>query len=686
MFYSPEEINAVCVPEGHKIFELDSWLEPYRYEIKRRYKCFEDHKKWIESVGGMESFTQGYKHFGMHALEDGTIKCKEWAPNAKELYLRGDFNEWEAHSFPYTRQEFGKWELTIPPINGKPRIDHLSKVKLLVVGPDGQKHDRLSPWATYVKSFGDNIIYDQVFYNPPQRYVMKHPHPPKPKALRIYECHVGIATDEYKVGSYLEFKDKVLPRIVDLGYNSIQIMALMEHAYYASFGYQVTNFFAASSRYGTPDELREMVDEAHRLGLTVFLDIVHSHASKNTNDGLNQFDGSESCYFHDKARGTHALWDSRLFNYTELEVLRFLLSNLRWWIDEYGFDGFRFDGVMSMLYHHHGLNTDFSGNYGDYFGLAVDTESLTYLMLGNDFLHKKYPFIITIAEEVTGMPTLCRPVSEGGGGFDYRLAMAIPDLWVKLMKGTKDEDWNIEVIVHSLTNRRHGEKNIAYAECHDQALVGDKTLSFWLMDKEMYYSMSCDSPPNLIIDRGIALHKMIRFITHGLGGEGYLNFIGNEFGHPEWLDFPRIGNNSSYHYARRQWNLVDDKRLRYQYLNNWDRAMQHLEEKYGWLSSDQAHVSKKHQDDKTVVFERAGVVFAFNFNQSKSYTNYRIGVHNCGSYKIVLNSDRSEFGGFDRIDESKPYPSSGDGWDNRCCSLYIYLPSRVCLALVPVST
>nr|CDS27499.1 expressed protein [Hymenolepis microstoma] len=683
MFYNPDEINSVHVPNGEKLFEIDPYLNPYRYEIKRRYKCFLDYSRWIESVGGMESFTQGFKEFGIHCESDGSIRCKEWAPGAQAVYLRGDFNNWNEFEYPFKKLDFGKWELIIPPnpSDGKPVIPHMSKIKLLIIGPGGVKFDRLSPWATFVKNFDKNIIYDQVFYNPPSRYEFKYPHPPRPKSLRIYESHVGIATSELKVGTYLEYKEKVLPRIVDLGYNCIQLMAIMEHVYYASFGYQVTNFFAASSRYGTPDELRELIDECHRYGITVFLDVVHSHASKNTADGLNQFDGTNSCYFHDHGRGVHDLWDSRLFNYTELEVLRFLLSNLRWWIDEYGFDGFRFDGVMSMIYHHHGLNTNFSGSYDDYFGLSVDTESWTYLMLANDFLHKKYPFITTIAEEVSGMPTLCRPVDEGGAGFDYRLAMAIPDLWVAYLKKVPDEDWDMGKIVHSLTNRRWGEGNIAYAECHDQALVGDKTISFWLMDKEMYTHMSILSPQSLIIDRGLALHKMIRLITHALGGEGYLNFMGNEFGHPEWLDFPREGNNSSYHYARRQWNLVDDPLLKYQFLNNWDRDMQHMEEKYHWLSANQAYVSRKHEEDKVVVFERAGVLFIFNFHPSKSYTGYRTGVETAGTYKIILNSDAKKYGGFDRIDESIPMPATCERWDNRCCSVYVYIPSRVCLAL-----
>ncbi|CAI2723355.1 unnamed protein product [Schistosoma spindalis] len=681
MFYTPEEIEAVNVPNIQNLLQLDPWLEPFKYEIKRRYKCFLDHMKWINDVSGLEEFTQGYKEFGVHVRDDGSIYCKEWAPGAKELYLRGDFNGWQEFTHPFKNVGFGKWELTIPSANGSPVIKHLSKIKLLVVAQDGRRLDRLSPWAPYVKCFEGNIIYDQLLYNPSERYQLKYPHPPRPESLRIYECHIGISSSEPVVASYSHFKENILPRIKDLGYNAIQIMALMEHAYYASFGYQVTSFFAASSRFGTPEELRSMVDEAHRLGIVVLLDVVHSHASKNTNDGLNQFDGTNACYFHDLGRGTHELWDSRLFNYTELEVLRFLMSNLRWWIEEYGFDGFRFDGVMSMLYHHHGLMTNFSGHYGEYFGLSVDTESFTYLMLANHFLHEKYPFIITIAEEVSGMPTLCRPVSEGGGGFDYRLAMAIPDKWIELLKKYKDEDWNMGNLVHTLTNRRYGELNIAYAECHDQALVGDKTLSFWLMDKEMYFSMSTLSPPNLIIDRGIALHKLIRFITHTLGGEGYLNFMGNEFGHPEWLDFPRAGNNSSYHYARRQWNLVDDPLLRYKYLNNFDRAMQHLEEKYGWLAAPQAYVSRKNEGDKVIAFERAGVLFVFNFHPTQSFTDYKIGVDAPGKYHIVLDSDQEEFGGFKRIDQSVDVFTRNEPWDNRRNCVFLYLPSRTCMAL-----
>ncbi|CAH1994024.1 unnamed protein product [Acanthoscelides obtectus] len=463
-------------------------------------------------------------------------------------------------------------------------------------------------------------------------------------------------------------------------------MAIMEHAYYASFGYQVTSFYAASSRYGTPEQLKRLIDKAHELGLVVLLDMVHSHASKNVMDGLNRFDGTDACFFHSGPRGEHALWDSRLFNYSEFEVLRFLLSNCRWYLEEYQFDGFRFDGVTSMLYHSRGIGQGFSGHYDDYFGLGVDTEGVVYLMLANHMIHSLYKDAITIAEDVSGMPGSCRPVTEGCLGFDYRLAMAIPDKWIELLKHVPDDNWEMGNIVHTLTNRRWMEKNVAYAESHDQALVGDKTVAFWLMDKEMYTHMSTLSDPSPIIDRGIALHKLIRFITHTLGGEAYLNFMGNEFGHPEWLDFPRAGNNSSYHYARRQWNLVDDDLLKYKFLNNWDAAMNKTEAKYGWLAANPGYVSMKHEGDKVVAFERAGVLFVFNFHPTKSFTDYRIGIEDAGDYRIVLSSDDQQFGGYNRIDTSLSYITTPEGYCGRRNYVQVYIPSRTAVAMAKVET
>uniref|UniRef100_A0A8D0H4C1 1,4-alpha-glucan branching enzyme n=1 Tax=Sphenodon punctatus TaxID=8508 RepID=A0A8D0H4C1_SPHPU len=652
-----------------------------------RYYLFQHCLKNIEeNEGGLNKFSRSYQSFGVHRCVDGGLYGKEWAPGAEALFLTGDFNNWNPISHPYKKMDYGKWELFIPPgPDGFCPVPHGSKLKVVIHSKTGETLYRISPWAKYVAPEGKNVNYDWIHWEPPLQYIRKHPAHKKPKSLRIYECHVGIASPEGKVASYKNFTYNVLPKIKNLGYNCIQLMAIMEHAYYASFGYQITSFFAASSRYGTPDDLKELIDIAHSMEITVLLDVVHSHASKNSEDGLNKFDGTDSCFFHSGPRGTHSLWDSRLFDYANWEVLRFLLSNLRWWIEEYGFDGFRFDGVTSMLYHHHGIGASFSGDYHEYFGLQVDEEALVYIMLANHMVHFLHPECLTIAEEVSGMPALGCSVAQGGCGFDYRLAMAIPDKWIQIIKELKDEDWDMGNIVFTLTNRRYKEKYIAYAESHDQALVGDKTLAFRLMDAEMYTNMSVISPLTSIIDRGLQLHKMIRLITHALGGEAYLNFMGNEFGHPEWLDFPRKGNNESYHYARRQFHLADDQHLRYIFLNEFDRDMNKLEERFGWLASPLAHVSEKHEDNKIIVFERANLLFIFNFHPHKSFPDYRVGTKTpgkypfslCFKYKIALDSDAPEYGGHSRLDHNSEYFSEQFSHNHRPNSLMVmYIPVR----------
>ncbi|KAJ3123429.1 alpha-1,4-glucan branching enzyme [Nowakowskiella sp. JEL0407] len=610
------------------LIQSDGYLSPHREHLNYRYYLY---KEWVKKIqtteNGYDEFTRGYEKFGMHVVEGG-IRYREWAPGVVEASFIGDFNNWDTTKNPMTKNEYGVWEVVVPNLpNGKLAIEHLSKVKISMKTPSGERIDRLPAWSKYVtQELEKSPVYDARFYNPPNPYKPKHKSPKIPKSLRIYEAHVGISSPEGKVSTYKYFTQNILPRIKYLNYNTIQLMAVMEHPYYASFGYQVTSFFAPSSRYGTPEDLKELIDTAHGMGMIVLLDVVHSHAANNVLDGINMFDGTDHQYFHGLPKGRHELWDSRLFNYGHHEVLRFLLSNLRYWINDYGFDGFRFDGVTSMLYHHHGIGTGFTGNYDEYFTGAADLEACVYLMMANDFMKKLYPNIVTIAEDVSGMPTMGRPVAEGGIGFDYRLAMALPDMWIKLLKEKQDDDWDMSNICFTLTNRRWREPVIAYAESHDQALVGDKTLAFWLMDKEMYDYMSDLTPLTPIIDRGLALHKMIRLLTYGLGGEGWLNFTGNEFGHPEWLDFPRAGNGNSFHYARRQFNLVDDNLLRYKYLNDFDAAMHRLEEQYGWLQTDQ-YVSLKNQGDKVIVFERGNLLFIFNFHATKSFESYRVGTN-----------------------------------------------------------
>ncbi|KAH1078609.1 hypothetical protein GLYMA_19G192800v4 [Glycine max] len=705
-----DEVKPKIIPPpgtGQKIYEIDPSLLAHRDHLDFRYGqykrlCYEIDKH----EGGLDTFSRGYEKFGFIRSATG-ITYREWAPGAKSAALIGDFNNWNPNADVMTRNEFGVWEIFLPNnVDGSPPIPHGSRVKIRMDTPSGIK-DSIPAWIKFSVQAPGEIPYSGIYYDPPEeeKYVFKHPQPKRPKSLRIYESHIGMSSPEPKINTYVNFRDDVLPRIKRLGYNAVQIMAIQEHSYYASFGYHVTNFFAPSSRFGTPEELKSLIDRAHELGLLVLMDIVHSHASNNTLDGLNMFDGTDGHYFHPGSRGYHWMWDSRLFNYGSWEVLRYLLSNARWWLDEYKFDGFRFDGVTSMMYTHHGLEVAFTGNYNEYFGFATDVDAVVYLMLTNDVIHGLFPEAVTIGEDVSGMPTFCLPTQDGGIGFDYRLHMAIADKWIEILK-KNDEDWKMGDIIHTLTNRRWLEKCVAYAESHDQALVGDKTIAFWLMDKDMYDFMALDRPSTPIIDRGIALHKMIRLITMGLGGEGYLNFMGNEFGHPEWIDFPRgdqhlpngvvvPGNNNSFDKCRRRFDLGDADYLRYQGMQEFDQAMQHLEEKFGFMTAEHQYISRKNEGDKIIVFERGNLIFVFNFHWTNSYSDYRVGCSTPGKYKIVLDSDDALFGGFSRLNHAAEYftsvwnfsklvsecaPCSGMDTPSvlLCCVLFVF-PIRVLL-------
>lgn len=687
--------NAEEDTENLGILGVDSSLEPYEDHFRYRVKRYVDQAQLFEKhEGGLEEFAKGYLKFGFNS-EEGSIVYREWAPAAQEAQLVGDFNGWDGSNYTMEKNQFGVWSIRLPDSGGNPVIPHNSRVKFRFKHGNGVWVDRIPAWIKYAtvdpSKFG--APYDGVYWEPPpeQRYQFKHPRPSKSKAPRIYEAHVGMSSSEPLVNSYREFADDVLPYIKANKYNTVQLMAVMEHSYYASFGYHVTNFFAVSSRSGNPEDLKYLIDKAHSLGLRVLMDVVHSHASNNVTDGLNGFDvgqGSQESYFHAGDRGYHKLWDSRLFNYANWEVLRFLLSNVRWWLEEYKFDGFRFDGVTSMLYHHHGVNMGFSGNYNEYFSEATDVDAVVYLMLANRLIHNLLPDAMVIAEDVSGMPGLCRPVSDGGVGFDYRLAMAIPDKWINYLKNKKDEEWSMGEITFSLTNRRYAEKCIAYAESHDQSIVGDKTIAFLLMDQEMYTGMSCLTEASPTVKRGIALHKMIHSITMALGGEGYLNFMGNEFGHPEWIDFPREGNGWSYTMCRRQWNLRDTDHLRYKFLNAFNRAMNLLDEKFSILSSSKQIVSSANEEDKVIVFERGDLVFVFNFHPENTYEGYKVGCDLPGKYRVALDSDALEFGGRGRVGHDVDHFTNPEGipgvpetnFNKRPNSFKVLSPARTCVA------
>ena len=658
------------------IIQEDPWLIPYQQEIKERLGNFKRALKEIEEAeGSLLNFATAHQYYGIHFDDKKNgWTYREWAPDAYQLFLTGDFNGWDRSSHPLERNQHNDWEIFLPFEIYYSTFTHGSKIKVTIHGSNGIA-DRIPAWLQKViqdpitNDFCGQLWFPENKFNWTDIQFIKTVNNHAPI---IYECHIGMAQESEDVGSYRDFADKILPRIKENGYNTIQLMAIMEHPYYGSFGYHVSNFFSPTSRFGTPEDLKYLVNQSHGMGMAVIMDIVHSHSVKNIAEGLNEFDGTDHQYFHSAERGYHTGWDSKLFDYGKWEVKKFLLSNVRYWLEEFHFDGYRFDGVTSMLYLHHG-NIDFD-HYDKYFKLDLDTEAITYLQLANAVVHQFKQNAISIAEDVSGMPGLCRYPEDGGLGFDYRLAMGIPDYWIKILKEKSDEEWDINEIWSVLNNRRFGEKTIAYAESHDQALVGDKTLAFWLMDKEMYSHMKLeDQSP--IIDRGIALHKLIRLITISLGGDGYLNFIGNEFGHPEWVDFPREGNNWSHQHARRQWSLADNKELKYQCLGNWDKAMIECIDDYKLLSASKAIQLHMDAGNKVIIFEKNQLVFIFNFSPTNSIFNYQFKAPQKGTYRILLDSDKKSFGGFGRVDESIDYPTD----ENQLIS--IYLTNRTALIL-----
>ncbi|MBP5521318.1 MAG: alpha amylase C-terminal domain-containing protein [Bacteroidales bacterium] len=658
-----------------KIYQTDPWLEPYAKAIDDRHKRILAEKQKLAGDGPLGDAANNHLYYGLHHLKDGWV-IREWAPNASRIYLIGDFNNWK-RTPDYALQPVGSgnWELRL----GELFLSHGCLYKLWIEWPGGGG-ERIPAYATRVVQDPDTKVFCAQVWDPVP-YKWKHRTPGKRPHPLIYECHIGMSGEKEGVSTFEEFRTDVLPRVKRLGYDTLQIMALQEHPYYGSFGYQVSSFFALSSRFGTPEEFKRLVDEAHAAGIAVIMDIVHSHAVGNEAEGLGKLDGDESLYFYKGDAGHHPAWGTRCFDYGKDEVKYFLLSNCKYWMQEYHLDGFRFDGVTSMLYWNHGLGADF-GDYALYFNEGVDENAVCYLGLANMLIHELNPKALTIAEDVSGMAGLAAPFNAGGVGFDFRMAMGIADHWIKWIKELSDEQWSMGGIWWELTNKRADEKTVSYAECHDQALVGDKTIIFRLIDKEMYFSMRKDQP-NPIVDRGVALHKLIRLATAATCGGGYLTFMGNEFGHPEWIDFPREGNGWSYKHARRQWSIADDPELRFHGLEEFDEAMIHFLKKEKLLSATPELLTAD-EEKKILIFRRENCIFALNFNPQGSFQDYGFAAP-AGEYEMAFSSDDPRFGGFGRLEGPQKHvsvagrcPNGNQAYDH---TLYLYLPSRCAIVL-----
>ena len=654
----------------YEILNYNPQLQPFAGDIELRMALYRQTKERILRPGQrLDSFATAHDHYGIHRVPGGWV-YREWAPSAYQLYLTGDFNGWNQTSHPLRRLENGDWELFLP---GNDALWEGCKVKT-VVDANLTRTEHIPLYARRVVQDPKTTTFTAEVVDSSKVYPWTDRDFQGEDSLYIYEAHVGMALEEGRVGTYREFADWILPKIQQAGYNAIQLMAIMEHPYYGSFGYQVSNFYAASSWFGKPEDLKYLVNTAHNMGIRVLLDVVHSHAVRNTAEGINMFDGTTWQFFYDGDKGEHPAWGTKCFNYGKTEVLHFLLSNLKFWMTEYHFDGFRFDGVTSMLYHDHGLGTDFNSN-DKYFSMNTHTEAITYLQLANELIRQVNPNAITVAEDMSGMPGMCLPIEQGGIGFDYRLGMGLPDMWTRKTK-QQDEFWDINQMWGDMCLRRPGEGTVAYVESHDQALVGDKTMIFRLADAAMYTDME-KTTHNPVIDRAVALHKMIRLFTLSAAGEAWLNFMGNEFGHPEWIDFPREGNGWSYHYCRRQWSLRYNTLLKYSWLGDFDEDMVKLTKENKLFSQRMPDLCLMKAPEQTLAYQRNGLLFAFNFHSTNSLTGVLVPVSGNTDYKVVLTTDDGKYGGWDRIEHTTYPVKKFDGQ----AYVELYLPARTGVVL-----
>ena len=652
----------------------DEYLRPFEEAIRGR--AMNAYARANQLTGGktpLADWAAAHEYYGLHRTRRGWV-FREWAPNATSMWLVGDFSKWRTNRQYECMRIPGSdvWELKLPAKAIKAGDNYRLEMRWA-----GGRGERIPAYARYVVQDPETKLFCAQVYE--SKYKWRHESPKASGSPFIYEAHVGMGGEEERVHTYAEFRDEVLPRVKKAGYDTVQLMAIMEHPYYGSFGYHVSSFFAASSRFGTPDDLKSLVDAAHGMGLRVIMDLVHSHAVKNERDGLSMFDGTDYQYFHSGAKGWHRAWDSRCFDYGKTGVLHFLLSNCRFWLDEYRFDGYRFDGVTSMLFWDHGLGDAFT-NYGMYFNGSVDDDAWAYLQMANRVIHESHPGAITIAEDVSGMPGVAAPAKDFGIGFDYRMAMGEPDFWFRLAEKVRDDDWPMGGIYYELTNRRAEEKVVSYVESHDQALVGGKTFFFQLADAAIYWGMGKDQH-GLEVDRAVALHKMARLATAALNGGAYLNFMGNEFGHPEWIDFPREENGWSYHHARRQWSLRDDPNLRFKPLADFDEEMLKCVRK---MRGEPVELVAN-EPDKVLAFKRGKYLFAFNFNPTKSFEGYGILVPPATEWKHLFDTDEVRFGGQGRIGRGAKYGPALVPWrDELVQQIRLYLPARTAVVLIMV--
>ncbi len=586
-------------------------------------------------LDGTETHLQDF--LGSHPDKQGGKEgyvFRVWAPHAEKVCLMGEFNGWDENSLPMALTEAGIWELFVP------GIERYASYKYMVYGRSGEARAKADPFAFHAETRPGNgsKVYDISGYDwgDGKWLQWRKDHPVYTAPLNIYEVHLGSwrKTMEDEFLSYRDLAQYLVPYVKEMGFTHVELMPITEHPLDASWGYQCTGYFAATSRYGTPHDFMYLVDQLHQAGIGVILDWVPSHFPRD-GFGLYHFDG-EPCYeYADTRKGEHKEWGTMVFDYAKTEVRSFLISSALFWLEQYHIDGLRVDAVASMLY------LDYNRQGGEWvpnaFGGHENLEAVDFLQKLNTTVFAAHPDVMMIAEESTAWPSVTKPVGEGGlqGGLGFNLK------------------WNMGW----MNDITHYIKLDPYFRQYNHR---DITFSFFYAFSENFVlPLSHDEVVHM---KGSFLNKIpgeykdkfpgVRaFYTYMLTHPGKkLMMMGSEFGQwNEWhfehsLDWHLLAENQENRDIQNFFKAANNLYLKYSEL--WEEDFDWTG--FQWLEADDASAN-------TVSFLRKNskgdfLVIVCNFSPVHR-EGYRVGGPAAGKYQAILNSDAAEFGGGDRGDK-----------------------------------